>query len=358
MACDFHRHYAAMLCGGMDRAGADVTILTRDHDLEFGGQEGAAAEFVVKAAGPDVAVRTVAGRVRSASGWRQALRLRRALREPGGAYLHLQESVGNDPRLLIAAGVRPRRYALTVHDPVLHPGDHETRWARGVNRRIVGGAALIFVHAEALRDELIAEQAPPGEIVVVPHGVDPGEVAPLPERPTVLFFGRISRYKGIDVLCDAMERVWESMPEATLRIAGQGELEPHRALGDRRVDLREGHVPEADVAGLIKSATCVVLPYRQASQSGVGSRVKPFGRPLVVTDVGGLPELVSDGSGIVVPPEDPARLAGALVSVLGDRAAAERLGSAGAATAEREGSWDVVARRTLEAYGRYLPALD
>jgi glycosyltransferase involved in cell wall biosynthesis len=355
MACDFHRHYAAMLCGAMDRAGAEVTILTRDHDLEFGGEEGAAEEFVRGAAGTGVAIRTVDGRVRSAAGWRQALRLRRSLRSPGGGYLHLQESVGNDPRLLLAAGVRRRRYALTVHDPVLHPGDAETRWAKSINRRVVRGAALIFVHAEALREELISEQAPPGKIVVVPHGIDPGEVAPLPRTPAVLFFGRVSHYKGIDVLCDAMERVWETIPEATLTIAGQGDVAPHAALGDARVTRIEGHVPEADVAGLIKTASCVALPYRQASQSGVGSRVKPFGRPLVVTNVGGLPELVSDGSGLVVPPEDPARLAEALVSLLGDRSKAESLGAAGAATAEREGSWDLVAERTLEAYERYLP---
>lgn len=358
MACDFHRHYAAMLCGAMERGGAEVTMVTRDHDLEFGGLQGAAEEFVRSAAGPGVAVRTIEGRVRSASGWRQALRVRRDLKREGEAYLHLQERVGNDPRLALAARARPGRYALTVHDPVVHPGDKISARGQRMNRLAVRHAGLIFVHAETLREELMRVERPSGAVVVVPHGVDPGEAVPLPDKPAVLFFGRISHYKGIDVLCEAMRDVWEALPEATLTVAGRGDLEPHPALEDPRTTLLEGHVPEADVAGLIKAATCVVLPYRQASQSGVGSRVKPFARPLVVTDVGGLPELVADGSGLVVPPEDPARLAEALTTVLRDRATAERLGAAGAATAEREGSWDVVAERTLDAYRRYLPAAD
>jgi alpha-maltose-1-phosphate synthase len=354
LACDFHRHYAAMLAAGLDRAGAEVTLLSRDHDLEFGNRPGAATEFVRATVGPDVAVRLIGGRVRAPGGWSQAVRLRRELRELGPDAIHVQESTGNDIRLLFAADARRGRFALTVHDPVRHPGDSESRRLAWLNERLVRDAALIFVHAEALREELMAVAAPRAPIVVVPHGVDPGVATPLPERPSILFFGRISRYKGLDVLLDAMAAVWEAIPEATLTIAGEGAIEPHPALADPRVTVRAGHVPDAEVATLFEQAGCVALPYRQASQSGVGSRVKPFARPLVVTDVGGLPELVSDGSGLVVPPESPGELAAALVSVLGDRALAERLAAAGGATAEREGSWDVVAARTLAAYREHL----
>ena len=53
-----------------------------------------------------------------------------------------------------------------------------------------------------------------------PHGIEAAESRPLPERPSILFFGRISHYKGVDVLLDAMEAVWRAVPEATLTIAG------------------------------------------------------------------------------------------------------------------------------------------
>ena len=156
------------------------------------------------------------------------------------------------------------------------------------------------------------------------------------------------------MLLDAMEGVWRSVPEATLTVAGSGEIESRPALSDSRVTVRAGHIPDEDVPGLISDSTCVALPYRQASQSGVGSLVKPYARPLVVTDVGGLPELVADGSGVAVPPEDPGALAEALVEILSDADLASRLGAAGVATATKEGSWDRVAELTLAAYREHL----
>ena len=356
MACDFHRHYNAMLAGGLERAGADVTMITRDHDLEFGGVPGAATAFVRETIGPDVRLRLIEGRVRSVGGWRQALAARRESRRGGNRVVHLQDSVGNDFRLLVAASPRPLRYAITIHDPVRHPGDQDrtpgTRW----NRPLVRHAALTFVHAEPLREEVIELDRPRGAVVVIPHGIDPGVATPLPEEPSILFFGRISYYKGLDVLLDAMPAVWEALPEARLTVAGSGEIAPHPALEDPRVEIRSEHVPESEVGSLIQRSTCVVLPYRQASQSGVGSRVKPYSRPMVVSDAGGLPELVGDGSGLVVPSEDAGALAAAVTRLLADRALAERLGRAGAETAEREASWDAIARRTLDAYDEYIGA--
>jgi glycosyltransferase involved in cell wall biosynthesis len=354
LACDFHQHYCAMLGGGLARAGAAVTMLRRDHDLEFGGAAGAAEEFVRGAVGPEVELATLEGRVRSLRGWTQAVALRRALRDGSPQVVHLQESIANDPRLLLAAGVRRRRFAFTVHDPVRHPGDQASWWTVRTNIALARAAGLVFVHGEALREELIEIAAPRAPVVVIPHGVDPGERAPLPGCRSILFFGRISHYKGLDVLLDAMSAVWREMPDARLLVAGAGEIADHPALADSRVRVRSGHIPDAEVAELFKACDCIALPYRQASQSGVGSRIKPFARPLIVTDVGALPELVADGSGLVVPSEDPGALAGALVSVLSDTALATRLGAAGAATAEREGSWDVIAERTLDAYREHL----
>ncbi len=354
LACDFHLQYCTRLAAGLDRAGAEVTLLTRDHDLEFGGEAGAAAAFIAETVGPGVEVVSLAGRMRSPSGWRSALQLRRSLKRSAFDVVHLQESIGNDLRLLLATDPRRGRFAFTVHDPSRHPGDNDSARIEWQNRTLARRAGLVFVHGEALREELIELSAPKGPIVVVPHGIEAAEARPLPEHPSILFFGRISHYKGVDVLLDAMESVWSSLPEATLTVAGKGEIDPRPALSDPRVTVLAGHVPEEDVPRLISEATCVALPYRQASQSGVGSLVKPYARPLVVSDVGALPELVSDGSGLAVASEDPPALAEALVRVLSDSELAGRLGAAGAATAAREGSWDRVAELTLDAYREHL----
>ncbi|HEX8752626.1 MAG TPA: glycosyltransferase family 4 protein [Solirubrobacterales bacterium] len=350
LACDFHLRYSTRLAAGLDRAGAASALLTRDHDLEFGGEPGAALAFVRETVGPGVPVSTIPGRLRSLAGWRQALALRRALRRWDPAVVHVQESIGNDPRLLLAAGIRRGRYAVTIHDPVRHPGDRNSARIAWLNRTLARQAGLIFVHGESLRDELVEIAAPRAPIVVVPHGIEVGEATPLPAVPSLLFFGRITEYKGLETLLEAMPIIWEELPEARLTIAGEGEIPRRPALADPRVVVRDGYIPEGEVPDLIKASTCVVLPYRQASQSGVGSLVKPYARPLVVTEVGGLPELVADGSGLAVPAGDPAALAAALRSVLTDHGLAERLGGVGAATAAREGSWDAVAVRTLGAY--------
>jgi glycosyltransferase involved in cell wall biosynthesis len=209
------------------------------------------------------------------------------------------------------------------------------------------------VHSTALAEELTDLGEVRGAIEVVPHGLNVVPPEPLPERPALLFFGRISHYKGLDTLLDAMPLVWEELPEATLTIAGEGPLPEREALADPRVTLRHEHVPEADVPGLFAAATCAVLPYRQASQSGVGSEAKRFGRAIVATSVGGLPELVDEGCGRLVAPEDPEALAAAVVEVAGTPGLAAELGHNAAASGE-ESSWHSVAARTLDAYRRVL----
>jgi glycosyltransferase involved in cell wall biosynthesis len=354
LACDFHLRYAAMLAGGLEGRGAAVSLLTRDHDLEFGDSPGSAERVIREAIGEGVEHRIVPGAVRSPRGWREAMRIRRQVRGLDPDVVHLQQAIGNDPRLLVASAPPRRRFALTVHDPSPHPGDPGAWRDHVSNLALIGFAGLIFVHGDALREELISRFDPKAPVVVVPHGSPSHEPVPLPDRRSVLFFGRISHYKGIDILLDAMGQVWREIPDATLTIAGEGSIEPHPALSDPRVTVSSGHIPDAEVPALIEAATCVALPYRQASQSGVGSRVKPYGRPLVVTAVGGLPELVADGSGLSVPPEDADALSAGLLSILADVEFAARLGAAGAATAAREGSWDAVARRTLDAYREHL----
>jgi glycosyltransferase involved in cell wall biosynthesis len=213
---------------------------------------------------------------------------------------------------------------------------------------------LIFVHAESLRERLLAEQRPRAAVVVVPHGADEPAVAPLPARPSLLLFGRLSRYKGVDTLLDAMPLVWTRAPETRLTIAGRGEIGHHPALADPRVRVRNEHVPDAEIPRLFGSATCVVLPYREASQSGVAALAKGHGRGLVATRVGGLEELARDGGARLVPPEDPRALAEAIVEVVGAPGLAERMSRAASDAVRAELSWSRVGEATLEAYERHL----
>lgn len=354
LACEWFVKYTAGLGRGLADNGCEVTLLSRDHDLEFGGRPGAMREFVAATLAAGSPHLELGGRVREVGRLPELARLRRRIAAWGPEVVHVQDSLTHDMRLAVAAGLGRRPYALTVHDPTPHPGDVKpSARAQAVRRMLRRRARLIFVHSAGMADELRESGDARGAIEVVPHGSGVAPVPPLPQAPSILFFGRISHYKGLDTLLEAMPLVWESCPEATLTVAGEGPLPESPALADPRVRLRHEHVPESAVADLFAAATCVALPYRQASQSGVGAEAKRFGRAMVATAVGGLPELVDAESGRLVPPEDPPALAAALAELVTNPELAERLGR-GAAAGASESSWDAVGARTLAAYRRHL----
>ncbi|MBQ5836786.1 MAG: glycosyltransferase family 4 protein, partial [Alistipes sp.] len=113
-----------------------------------------------------------------------------------------------------------------------------------------------------------------------------------------LFFGLIRDYKGLDMLLEA----FECIEDKSLRLIVAGEFyndkEQYRPLFERlgeRVILHDNFVADDDVKYYFSVADALVLPYRTATQSGVTQIAYNFSVPMVVTNVGGLPEIVADG---------------------------------------------------------------
>jgi glycosyltransferase involved in cell wall biosynthesis len=355
LVCDHLVRYAAGVGEGLRAQGARVALVTRDHAEDFGGDHEAMRAEVAARLGDDAPVWWLPGRVRDRQAVPALRGIASAVRRFAPDVVHAQDSIVHDPRLLWAARLRPRRFAVTVHDPHPHPGDVEPSVRmRAMREGLLSAARLVFVHGDGLRDELReAGRAPLPPIEVVPHGTDARAVTPPPSDPTLLFFGRMSRYKGLDVLLHAMPRIWRRVPEARLVVAGAGPLPDTDVLRDERIQVRNDHIPESDVSRLFRGASVVTLPYVQASQSGVGSQAKAHGRPIVATWTGELPRLVSDGSGLVVPPSDPDAFADATLALLTDEGRAREMGLAGARTAARETSWSAIGAATLAAYRRH-----
>lgn len=140
-------------------------------------------------------------------------------------------------------------------------------------------------------------------------------------EPLLLFFGYVRRYKGLGVLLDAMPAVLEAIPGAKLAVCGEfyedeaGYREQLRRLGlSESVLLHNEYLPTAEVGRWFCAADVVVQPYIGGTQSGVAQVAFHFGRAVVLTDVGGLAEVVPhEEAGFVVPPGDPEALAAALV---------------------------------------------
>jgi glycosyltransferase involved in cell wall biosynthesis len=354
LACDWLVKYTAGLARGLADVGCEVDLLTRDHDQEFGGEPGAMRAFLAASSEGTYRHLELGGRVRSLSGTRDLARLARLRRGWKPDVVHIQDTIANDARLALASGVPGRRYAITVHDPVTHPGDPISPGPiRVIRRQLRRRAALVIVHSQALAEELEGTGDVRAPIEVVPHGAGEAEFVP-PPPDSLLFFGRMSHYKGLDVLLDAMAAVWAERPQTKLTVAGEGEIPPHPALADPRVTLRQEYLSEDELPALFAAATCLVLPYRQASQSGVGSLAMQHGRAVIATRVGGLPELVGEDWGRLVAPEDAGALAAAILEVAGTEGLAERLGRQAARTVAAEIGWKAVAARTVDCYRRHL----
>lgn len=142
------------------------------------------------------------------------------------------------------------------------------------------------------------------------------------DEPVLLFFGFIRKYKGLDLLLEALKLVADDDPQPSpprLLIAGEfyEDEKPYNELVGRLgieplLIRRTGFIPDEDVKYYLCAADVLVQPYRQATQSGVTPLAYHFEKPMIVTNVGGLPALVPDGkSGLVCEPE-PASLAAAI----------------------------------------------
>ena len=154
--------------------------------------------------------------------------------------------------------------------------------------------------------------------------------APLPERPRALFVGALELYKGLDLLLAAWPRVLADVPEAELRLVGKGSRTDlvERLLALANVSWEPELAPE-EVAAELDAATCLVLPSRREGMGRVVVEAFCRGRAVIGSRGGGIEDMVRDGeNGFLVPSNDPAALAAALVKALSNASLAARLGFA------------------------------
>ena len=194
-------------------------------------------------------------------------------------------------------------------------------------------------------------------IHVIPH-VAMGKVSELEsvdEDPNmVLFFGRIWEYKGLEYLIQAEPAIAKVIPDVKIVIAGEGE-DFHRyreMIGDSpRFHIHNEWISDNQRARFFQRSAIVVLPYKEATQSGVVPVAYTYARPVVATHVGALAECVfHEETGLLVPPEDPPALANAIIRLLKDPAERHAFGQAGHQRMLNEASPRVVGQQTAEVY--------
>jgi glycosyltransferase involved in cell wall biosynthesis len=263
---------------------------------------------------------------------------------------------------LVARFPSPR--VLTAHDLSRGSGP----WSASRLRSLAAILDAVVVHSDEGRRRLVEEfDLPDGKVRVIPHGtfdyltrlpeelpMDSG-VGDLEGRKVVLCFGLVRPYKGVDLLIEAFAA---APADAILLVVGKAmmPIDPlrrrARELGVAdRVRLVTRFITDPEIPSYFRRADLVVLPYREIEQSGVLFTALAFGRPLLLTAVGGFSEVGErHGAARLVPPGDAAALGRALADLLSDDDARARLAEASRLAAAGPYSWAHVAEQTDALY--------
>ena len=229
-----------------------------------------------------------------------------------------------------------KKIVLTAHNVNAGKRDSRDSLINRLSLRIQYRLAdHIFVHTEQMKSELIQDFAVPAEnVTVVPFGINNAvphteltaseakRLFGLRQRErTILFFGNIGPYKGLDHLVTAFQALNARNGEYRLIIAGKqrtGAEDYVKRIRDAtaqevrrgRIIQRIEHIPDSETESYFKAADVLVLPYFNVSQSGVLFLGHSFGLPVIATDVGSLrDDIVEDENGFMCKPSDPEDLA-------------------------------------------------
>ncbi len=245
-----------------------------------------------------------------------------------------------------------------VHDPKLHAD----RWRLLLTpyRLLFRRRADVYIGLSEHSHRQLNEIYPNKPQILSHHGIilpAPNEVPEerteriVQQRHRFLFFGRIERYKGVQVLARAFELARQHNSSLNLSVVGAGPLDTKtiRMLRNSGAYLRHARVSNEELLGLVNQHGIVVLPYLSASQSGPASIAMGRGHPCIATNVGALPEQVIHGqNGLVVPPSNSYALAREMLRMADDPEMVRTMSRGAFHLAATTYAWENIAGRLLD----------
>lgn len=252
--------------------------------------------------------------------------------------------------------IKCRKRVWTLHDYKPHTGE-ENRTGEFLNRLVIKSDIKYIQHYEYLREEFARYFKVKIDSVfqVYSGAFDVYEsfkpaFTEVPAR-YILFFGRFSRYKGIDLLVRAFGKVRQTHKDVHLVLAG---------AGDTGFELREGenikilnrHVSPNELVHLIRNCICVVTPYTDSTHSGVIMTSYTFNKPVIASDTGGIKEVVKDKeTGLLFRNGSEEELTAKIVELCGNANKVKEMES-NIAEIKREGilKWDAIAVKMISVY--------
>lgn len=361
-------YYDFGLCDSLADAGVDVVLHTCDETLiPAHGRYGVRHTYV----GIYGKLPTVTRGLRYLRGTLAALWSARRERR-GIVHFHLFHVGLLETFNILMARLLGRRVVITAHDVESFVEKLEVPM---LSRWIYRIADQVVAHNRISRSELIGRIGlVDKKISVIAHGNYLHMARPLPSRfearatlglpaeaKVMLFFGQIKEVKGLDLLLDAMAEVLKAYPEARLLIAGKPWKsdfaiyeEQMRKLGIADQCITHIHyIPDDKVADYYAAADLVVLPYRRTYQSGVVLMAMSYGKPVLVSNIAGMVEVVRDNeSGFVFTSGDVVSLAQTICRIFSDSDATEAVANRGYAKVKEQYDWRVIGQQTKELYAR------
>jgi glycosyltransferase involved in cell wall biosynthesis len=271
-----------------------------------------------------------------------------------------------------------KRILLTVHN--VNAGERDrtdgvvNRWTLSAQYQL---ASHLFVHTDKMKEQMVREfDIAAAKVTVIPFGINNAvpvtalteseakkRLGVAPGDRTLLFFGKIAPYKGLDYLVDAFQRILTQHSNCRLIVAGtpRGGAEEYWEAIETRIEQaslrgilrRIEFIPDDETEVYFKAADVLMLPYTHVFQSGVLFLGYSFGLPVIASDVGSLAEDVIDGrTGFMCKPADTADLARAIERYLASELAREpsRFRNDIRDFAGKRHSWDTVAKQTVHVY--------
>lgn len=249
-------------------------------------------------------------------------------------------------------------FVYTIHDPKHHEGvSLYLKIPENLIRKIPDG---IIVHTNSGKDHLSRQKIFNGPIRTIPMGIfsmfNKISTDEIIEENEILFFGRIEPYKGLDVLLSSAPIIFKTLPDWRMVIAGSGSLGPYQNLiKDKRITVINRYISDEEVQQLMGRAKIIALPYKSATQSGIVPIAYAMGKPVVATNVGGLPDVViHEKTGLIIPPNDKNALADAVIRLAKDEVFRQQLGRNAYKMGQTDMSWRKIAKKHLAFYKVFL----
>lgn len=295
--------------------------------------------------------------------WRMIHNIVRIVKKHDPDVIHIQSN-GHRWFWLAYPFLRKYKFVNTVHDPALHAGDKQSKEATRAKIAARKRCRAFLVHGKTLKKELMHHyRLPESKVHIVAHGDlaiyknwSTKEVEPKPNN--FLFFGRIWPYKGLEYFIKAANILGSKFPEATFTIAGTGEdIGRYQAMIERKeqFSILNYRISEAEIDALFQEAHAVVLPYVEATQSGVIPLSYAYNKPVISTAVGALPEVVVDGqTGFLVNPKSAEEIAEKMEFLLSDSDQYHTLQLGVANFVSEHLSWNKIALDTVAVYKAIL----